>query len=115
MHKYLLDQHGSNWRERLPVNPDSERVVAALSALSAMGLTPDPSRASVPPVVTSTAASSSFSETSVTQSTSVTPTVTVDKEDAGEVASDSKIGKFEMLKVQGNALVKKVIHVCCVA
>ena len=109
--QYLRDQDGSNWRAKLPVNPEAESVMAAYFSLAAAQQLPN--GGAIPPVVTSTASSSG--DTAVTNTTSTITTVTETSGAggggggvSGDGEMDNKIGKFEMLKVQGNALVKKV-------
>ena len=109
--QYLRDQDGSNWRSKLPINPEAESVMAAYYAQAAAQQLP--CGGAVPPVVTSTASSPTSSATAVTNTTSTITNVTETSEAAGgggASETDNKIGKFEMLKVQGNALVKKVIY-----
>ena len=122
--KFLREEYGNSWRDKLPVNPDACSVMAALSSLSSSTLPVSLSSttgggasggggATAIPAVTSTASSSSNLSTSVTQATSTIPAASVGggggRGGGGEgEKEESKRGRFEMLKVQGNALVKKV-------
>lgn len=90
--RVLRDLDGNSWRDKLPKNPDSERVLAALSnqASFAVPSTPTQSETATPDVH-----SSPPNDVTIKESTATTESVSIEQQ-------------FEETKRKGNTFVKKV-------
>ncbi len=77
----MKDQDGNNWRDKLPPNADTERVMAALSAYSTKQLDT--------PITTATPTTNITTDTPTTNITTDTPTTTPTDSNIHTVKSDN--------------------------